>query len=60
MKKKEYKPLLFDTTLRNPQRIKDYLKILYNYNNIVLNDDVIHMFVHDLLKEKLYEPKYKD
>lgn len=36
-----YKPLAFDNTLRNPERIKTFLKILKEYEGQVLTNDIM-------------------
>ncbi|MDR1249518.1 MAG: AlwI family type II restriction endonuclease [Treponema sp.] len=57
-RKKEYKPLLLTTTVRNPQRYKLLLNILYAYNGKVLDNDIIDKVVFDLISRKLYIPLY--
>ncbi len=54
----EYKPLLFTTTLRNPERIKDFLAVIGKYNGQVLTNAVIDKIVFDLISQKLYIPMY--
>jgi len=56
--KKEYKPLLFTTTVRNPQRYKQLLNVLLSYNGKLLTNDVIDKVVFDLISKKLYTPVY--
>jgi len=58
MAKKEYKPLLLTTTVRNPQRYKLLLKVLCEYNGKILNNDIIDRVVFDLISQKLYIPMY--
>lgn len=58
-KKKEYKPLLFTTTLRNPQRIKNFIKVISNYNNKILTNEVIMKIVKEIIAEKFYYTKYE-
>lgn len=57
-RKDEYKPLLFTTTLRNPERIRKFLTILAKYNGMVLTNDVIDKVVYDLISSKEYIPMY--
>lgn len=57
-RKNEYKPLLFTTTLRSPERIKDFLSILGKYNGQVLTNELIDKIVFDLVSQKLYIPMY--
>jgi len=54
----EYKPLSFTTTLRNPERIKDFLKILAQYEGMNMTDSVIMCVVRDLIRKQLYTPMY--
>ena len=37
----EYKELNFDTSIRNPERLKSVLEILNEYDGYVLNEKVI-------------------
>ena len=55
MKKK--KILNFDTTLRDPERIQNYLKILKNYENQILDYDTIIDFFITIISQKLYIPQ---
>lgn len=55
-RKLSYKPLLFTTTMRNPQRIKLILNILKKYDNQVLSNDLAKNIVGDLIKFGLYRP----
>jgi len=57
-RKKEYKPLLLTTTVRNPQRYKLLLNVLFAYNGKILNNNVIDNVVSDLISRKLYIPMY--
>jgi len=40
IRKSEYKPLLFTTTLRNPERLKWFLGVLKNYNGQILTNEL--------------------
>ena len=55
---REYKPLLFDTTLRNPERIKKFIKVISKYETLVPKDVVIHLIVKDVIQNKLYKTNY--
>jgi len=55
---KDFKPLLFDTTLRNPERIKEFLSVLKHYESLVPKNVVINMIVKDIINHKLYKPTY--
>jgi hypothetical protein len=52
-RKKEYKPLLLTTTVRNPQRYKLLLNILYAHNGKVLDNDIIDKVVFDLISHNM-------
>ena len=54
----EYKPLLFTTTMRNPERLKDFLTVLKQYDGKILTNDVIDKVVKGLVKNGLYQPVY--
>ena len=54
----EYKPLLFTTTLRNPERIKIFLSVIAKYNGQILTNDIIDKIVFDLISMKEYVPMY--
>src|SRR5690554_2680696 len=54
----EYKPLLFTTTLRNPERMKAFIKVLTPYNGQRLTNELIDKVVFDLVSKKLYQPVY--
>lgn len=60
MKKKvaNYKPLLFSTTMRNPERIKDFLKILYEFKEKILTNSVIEKVVMRLIETGNYETMF--
>lgn len=58
-KKMEYKPLLFSTTVRNPERIKKYVQIISNYQGKILSDEIIMSIVEDILRNKLYYTMYE-
>jgi hypothetical protein len=57
-RKKEYKPLLLTTTVRNPQRYKLLLDVLFAYNGEILDNNIIDKVVFDLVSRKLYVPMY--
>ncbi len=58
MKKRlsEYKPLLFTTTLRNPERLKWFLRVLKNYDGKVLTNDLAKNIAGEIIKIGLYKP----
>jgi hypothetical protein len=55
---KKYKPLLLTTTVRNPQRYKLFLDILFAYNGKILTNDIIDKVAFNLVSHKLYVPVY--
>lgn len=55
----EYKPLLYTTTIRNPERFKDFMHILYRYNGQILTNNLIKQIECDLFKIGLYRPEKK-
>lgn len=57
-KSPEYKPLLFTTTIRNPERMKDFIEILIPFNNMILDNNLINEIVYKLISKKIYVPIY--
>ena len=53
---KKYKPLLFTTTLRNPERLKLFLSVLKNYNGSILTDALAKKIAGELIQNRLYKP----
>lgn len=58
MRKNEYKPLLFTTTIRNPERMKQFMSIIVRYNGKILTNELIDEIVFDIVSAKLYIPYY--
>src|SRR3990167_7957406 len=52
----EYKPLLFTTTLRNPERLKWFLGVLKNYNGQILTNELAEEVAGELIRVGLYRP----
>jgi hypothetical protein len=52
----EYKPLLFTTTLRNPERLKWFLGVLKDYNGKVLDDQLAEEISGEVIRVGLYKP----
>lgn len=52
----EYKPLLFTTTVRNPERYKQIIGILLKYDGQILTNEVIDKIIFDLVSAKIYVP----
>ena len=55
-KEPKYSPLYFNTTVRNPQRIKSFLSVLAEHKNEVLTNDVIDSVIIKVLKRGIYKP----
>lgn len=53
-RRKEYKPLSFSTTMRNPARIAAFLNCILPYEGHVLTSDIIHEVAVNLIMAKLY------
>lgn len=56
MAKPEYKPLLYTTTMRNPERLKYMLYILSKYEGRVLDDNLAKEIVGETIRYGLYRP----
>lgn len=52
----EYKPLLFTTTLRNPERLKWFLGVLKEYDGRVLTNELAEEVAGELIRIGLYKP----
>lgn len=55
-RKAEYKPLLYTTTIRNPERVKALLYILKKFNGHILNDNLATEIVAETIRYGLYRP----
>ena len=55
-REKEFKPLSFSTTMRNPARIAEFLKCLLPYEGHILTNEIINDVAVNLIKKKLYVP----
>ena len=58
MPRAKLKPLSFTTTLRNPDRIAAFLKVLAEVENRILTKDIAFGVAKRLIAEKLYTPLY--
>ncbi|MBD5205196.1 MAG: AlwI family type II restriction endonuclease [Bacteroidales bacterium] len=54
-----YKPLLFTTTMRNPQRIKAMLWVLKKFDEKILDDALATEIVGETIRYGLYRPMKK-
>jgi hypothetical protein len=55
-RKSEYKPLLFTTTIRNPERLKWFLNVLKDYNGQTLTNELAEVVAGELIRIGLYVP----
>ncbi len=53
----EYKPLLYTTTVRNPERYKDFIHLLKKFDGQILTADVVEQFERETFKCGLYRPQ---
>ena len=51
-----YKPLLYTTTVRNPERYKDFMHILKYFDGQILNEETVEKFEREVFKIGLYRP----
>lgn len=56
-KELKYKPLLYTTTIRNPERYKDFMHILKRFDGETLNNRTVELFERELFKVGLYRPR---
>lgn len=52
----EYKPLLYTTTVRNPERVKSLLNILVQFDGQTLTDELATRIVAEMIRYGLYRP----
>ena len=57
--KPKLKPLSFDTTIRNPERLPSFLKCIVPFEGKVLTNEVIHEIIKTVLKNKIYCTEYQ-
>lgn len=57
-RQKEYKPLSFSTTMRNPARIADFLNCILPFEGQLLTEQIIHEVAVNLISKKLYKPTF--
>lgn len=57
-RQKEYKPLSFSTTMRNPARIADFLNCILPFEGQILTEQIIHEVAVKLISKKLYKPTF--
>lgn len=59
MKKNRRKPISFDTTLRNPSRIPQFISILKNYEGKIIDDELALELEAEIISQKIFEPTEK-
>ena len=59
MAKKDYKPLLFTTTVRNPERFKQYLYVLNKFVGCILDDTLATKICAEAMRFGIYRPNKK-
>ena len=55
-KNAKYKPLLFTTTVRSPERLKAFLGVLREYDGKILDDNLAVNIAGEIIRCGLYEP----
>lgn len=58
MAKSKFKPLSFSTTIRNPERIPNFLRCILPFEGKILTSDIIREIVKNVIREKEYTPMY--
>ena len=60
MAKSKQKPLSFSTTMRNPERIAEFLNCVLPYEKQILTNEVIMKIIGNIIKFKLYKTNYEN
>lgn len=50
------KPISFNTTLRNPERIPQFISILSKYKGKIVNDELAILLEAEIINSKIFEP----
>lgn len=50
------KPISFDTTLRNPSRIPQFISILSEFEGKIIDDQVALALEAEIIRQKIFEP----
>lgn len=56
-RKSSYKPLLFTTTIRNPERLKWFLRVLKIHDEQILDDALAEKIAGEIIAAGLYRPR---
>lgn len=59
MRKAVYKPLLFTTTVRNPQRLKALLYVFLKFDGQILTNALATDIVREIIRYGLYRPRFQ-
>ena len=51
-----YKPLTFNTSIRNPERAKYFLKTIIKFENEIMTNDLAKKIMVEMIKDKIYRP----
>ena len=57
VRKPSYKPLLFTTTMRNPERLQGFLGVLAGYDGKVLSNELSREVAGAIIERGLYSPQ---
>lgn len=55
-RKRRRKPISFDTTLRNPSRIPQFISILSEFEGRIIDDKVALELEGEIIRQKIFEP----
>lgn len=58
MARSKAKPLSFSTTIRNPERIPNFLRCILPFEGKILTSEIIREVVKSVIREKEYTPMY--
>lgn len=50
------KPISFDTTIRNPERIPQFISILSKFENQIIDDEIALKLEGEIIRYKIFEP----
>ena len=50
------KPISFDTTLRNPERIPQFISILSKFENKIMDSEIALNLEAEIIRQKIFKP----
>lgn len=53
---KRRKPISFDTTLRNPSRIPQFISVLSEFEGEIIDDEIAIRLEAEIIRQKIFEP----